>query len=1034
VQVTAVSRVLVVLVAHDGVTWLPRTLDALAAQTHRNLEVLAVDNGSTDGSRELLLDRLGHGSVLVADRDLGFGAAVSMALDAYHGDAALIWLLHDDLAAVPEALEHLVTALDEDPRLAMVGPKLLDWDDPDRLQSVGWTIDLTGRADSGVDPGELDQGQWDQQRRVLYVSTAGMLVRRDVFERLGRFDRRYHVFRDDLDLCWRAWLAGYEVEVIPAATGEHVAAASTYVRLGQTRFIGPRYFAERNTLATLIKNYTAGRLPVVLLLYILVGLAKVVGFVLTRRFSDAWQTVRAWLWNIVHLRETLRLRGRSVAVRQRSDRELRELFGRVSPRIRAYVEAIADWIAGGDHPVAPAEALREGEEPLVVEPSLKRVVRRVKQRPVLVASLLLVALIGIGAWPLLLGEELRGGQLAPWPDTATAFLTDYTSGWSQAAAFGTSADPSPAQALLGLLQLLVGGSSLLAPRVLLFGSVLVAWILALRAAQVYSRRRLPRVVAASAYVLSPPALAALATGQVGALVLLAVFPGIVAAGITLSRRRTPPARAWRSVSAVALLTALAAAFEPVVLVVVTVVGTLMIVGSLVANAGSGWQRALAIRVVAATVGAWVLLLPWSLQLLEPDGPLRGVSGEVVGGELWRWLFLSPDLIGFPGILAGVGFVLAGILGLLVSLPRAPGLLIALWVAALAGAVGAWWLGRTGGVTWPGLPLIVTAAAFAGLFALAFASAQASLSRFSFGWRQIAAGTTAVAVALSLGVVAFDLVRGPWDAYAVDDPALPAFLTLDADQEPGFRVLVLAETSDDVRWEVVPGSGETMAAFGVPSSPALDQIEGRVIDMLDREDPQAMARLGALGVRYVLVPSGASGEQLDASLRRQIGIEPRPLSDGRLFRVEQVLPPVSVVATDDVAYLLDRGVLPEGAQPQELRQDDQGIWTGRAGQGGSVVIADAQDPGWVASGDGSSLSRTTGEPTVLDGVEAHTTVQVRHEGREARRLAVTGQVLALLLVISLALRPPDFARRPDDDVDDDTAERLPTGLWSSEVAP
>jgi len=1033
VQVTAVSRVLVVLVAHDGVTWLPRTLDALAAQSHGNVEVLAVDNGSTDGSRELLLDRLGHGSVLVADRDLGFGAAVSMALDAYHGDATLLWLLHDDLAAAPDALEHLVGALDEDPRLAMVGPKLRDWDQPDRLQSVGWTIDLTGRADSGVDPGELDQGQWDRQRRVLYVSTAGMLVRRDVFERLGRFDRRYHVFRDDLDLCWRAWLAGYEVEVVPAAVGEHVAAASTYVRLGQARFIGPRYFAERNTLATLIKNYTAGRLPVVLLLYILVGLAKVVGFLLTRRVSDAWQTVRAWLWNIVHLRETLRLRSRSVAVRQRSDRDLRDLFGRIGPRIRAYAEAIADWIAGGDHPVAPAQVLREGQEASVAEPSLKRVVRRVRQRPVLLAGVLLALLVGIGGWPLLIGGELRGGQLAPWPDTAAAFLRDYTSGWSQAGAFGTSADPSPAQAVLGLLQFLVGGSSVLAPRVLLFGSVIVAWVLALRAAQVYSRRRLPRVVAASAYVLSPPALAALATGQIGALVLLAAFPGIVAASITLSRRRTPPARAWRSVSAVALLTALAGSFEPVVLLLVTAVGTLMIFGALVSNPGSGWQRALAIRVVAATVGAWVLLLPWSLRLLEPDGPLRGVQGDPVGGQLWRWLLLSPDLVGFPGILAGVGFALAGILGLLVSLPRAPGLVIALWVAALAGAVGAWWLGRTGAVTWPGLPLIVTAAAFAGLFASAFASAQASLSRFTFGWRQIAAGATAVAVALSLGVVAVDLVRGPWDAYAVGDPALPAFLTVAAEQEGSFRVLVLAQGSQDVRWEVVPGSGETMAAFGVPSSSALDQIEGRVADMVERSDPQALARLGALGIRYVLVPSGATGARLDASLRRQVGIEPRPLADGRLFRVDQVLPPVSVVATDDVAYLRERGVLPDDAAPQELRRKDQGVWTGRARADGSVVIADAQDPGWVASGGGRSLSRAVDELTVLDGVEADTTVQVRHEGREARRLAVTGQVLALLLVVSLALRPPSFARRRDDAFDDDTAERLPSGLWSAEVA-
>jgi len=300
---------LVVLVAHDGAAWLPRALDGLAAQTQAGLEILAVDNASQDGSRELLLERLGEQQVLVADRDLGFGGAVSMALDARPAaEAPYVLTVHDDLELAPDAVAELVAAMEADPRLAVVGPKLLDWVNPDELQSVGFTIDTTGRADSGVDIGELDQGQRDQERRTLYVSTAGMLVRRSVFDELGRFDRRFHVFRDDLDLCWRAWSAGHDVEVVPSATGRHVAGAANYLRLGQTRFIGPRYFAERNTLAALLKNYGPARLVAIVPLYILVGLAKTLGFLLTRRFSDAWQTVRAWLWNLTHLLETKRYR------------------------------------------------------------------------------------------------------------------------------------------------------------------------------------------------------------------------------------------------------------------------------------------------------------------------------------------------------------------------------------------------------------------------------------------------------------------------------------------------------------------------------------------------------------------------------------------------------------------------------------------------------------------------------------------------------------------------------------------------------
>ncbi|MDQ4130444.1 MAG: glycosyltransferase, partial [Actinomycetota bacterium] len=258
---------------HDGVVWLPEVLDRLERQTYPALHPIAVDNGSTDGSRHLLLGRLGEDRVLVTDRDLGFPAAVSMALDsaaAAATEAPWLLFLHDDLVLEPDAVECLVAHATSDPRLVAVGPKLLQHDNPRLLQQVGMSIDLTGRSDSGLEPDELDQGQRDRPRPVLYVSTAGMLVRRDVFDALGRFDRRYHVFRDDLDLCWRIWLAGHDVEVVPSAVGRHVRALSNYRRLGYTAKLGPRYFAERNTLATLIKCYSRARLAVVLPLFFLV--------------------------------------------------------------------------------------------------------------------------------------------------------------------------------------------------------------------------------------------------------------------------------------------------------------------------------------------------------------------------------------------------------------------------------------------------------------------------------------------------------------------------------------------------------------------------------------------------------------------------------------------------------------------------------------------------------------------------------------------------------------------------------------------
>ena len=1017
------APVLVVLVTHDGAEWLDRTLVALAEQTYANFEIVAVDNGSTDTTRDVLLAHLEAEQVLVAERDLGFGAAVSMALDARPattaGGAPYVLLLHDDTALAPDALERLVRAVDDDPRLAIVGPKQRVWGREHELQSVGWTVDLTGRADSGVDEGELDQGQRDTERRTLYVSTSGMLVRRDVFDELGRFDRRYHLFRDDLDLCWRAWLAGHDVEVIPDAVSAHVAAATNYLRLGQTRHIGPRYFAERNTLATLIKNYGPARLLLVVPLYFLVGIAKVFGFLLTRRVSDAWQTVRSWLWNVLHIRETLRLRREVQASRRRQDSEIRALFGRIIPRVQAYAEAIGEWIAGGDVDNGGYAATRVAPaEPVT---GLRRVAAAIRRRPVMAVGAVLSLVVLVGAWPLLAPGELRGGELAPWPASPAAFLSDYVAGWHTAGAFGTPVAPSPAQALLGAWHLLVFGSSYLAPRLLLLGLPFAAWLLALRAAQGFSRRRLARVVAATAYVLSPPALAALATGRVGALVVLAALPGIVAAGTVLARRPTGPTRAWRAVVAVVLLGAVAGAFEPVVVPTLALAGLAVVV---IAWRGGdldepAWRRALATRAITVAVGPFVLLLPWSLRLFAVDGPLRGAEVEVVAAPLWQWASLTVDLAGLPLPLVGFAFVLAGLLGLVLGVPRRPGLVTALWSVALTGAVAAWLFGGTGKVTWAGLPLMLTALAFAGLLALAFATAEAQLTRHAFGWRQLAALTTGLAVAAGLGIVATELARGPWQAYAVDRSPLPAFVTAADAEEGPFRVLVLADTGDEVRWEVVDGAGPTMAAYGLADADVSADLAGPVVEAaLGGADPVAARRLGPLNVRYVYVPPGGDSARLDLVLRSQFGLEPRPIADGRLFAVPNWLPRAAVVTGVGAEALL-AGETSPGVEIHPLESLPEGGFAGVADAGALVVVAEQADPGWDATRDGQALPWADDGDNGLvtfDAGDAAGRVEVTHLGGRARGLAVAGQSLALLIVVSLALRPPRFARRRSDDPD------------------
>lgn len=256
-----------VLVAHDGARWLPDALAGLLGQERPVQYAVAADTGSADDSSRLVAEALGDDRVLHLARRTGFGQAVEEAArtapvltpedlpylrrpsgwdpvtrswrdDAYdmpelpHGEPVhWLWLLHDDCAPEPEALAQLLRVVDTEYELgrddvAVVGPKLRGWYDRRQLLEVGVSIANSGRRWTGLDRREQDQGQHDHVRTVLSVSTAGMLIRRDVFERLGGFDRRLPLMRDDVDLCWRAHAAGLRVLVAPEAVVRHAEAAS----------------------------------------------------------------------------------------------------------------------------------------------------------------------------------------------------------------------------------------------------------------------------------------------------------------------------------------------------------------------------------------------------------------------------------------------------------------------------------------------------------------------------------------------------------------------------------------------------------------------------------------------------------------------------------------------------------------------------------------------------------------------------------------------------------------------------------------
>ena len=202
-------------------------LGSLASQQGVDFEVILVDNGSADGSREMALAEFGpHVLPVVPFRltvvsnpdNRGFCQANNQGIAQARG--AFIALLNNDAEADPDWLAHLRTAFDQDARIGMAASKILVHEDPSRIDKAGHLIYLDGQ-NRGRGTGQIDRGQFDRVEEVLWPDGCAAMYRRTMLDEIGGFDEDLFAYADDAELGLRARIAGWTCMYIPGAVVRH---------------------------------------------------------------------------------------------------------------------------------------------------------------------------------------------------------------------------------------------------------------------------------------------------------------------------------------------------------------------------------------------------------------------------------------------------------------------------------------------------------------------------------------------------------------------------------------------------------------------------------------------------------------------------------------------------------------------------------------------------------------------------------------------------------------------------------------------
>ncbi|MDR1635136.1 MAG: glycosyltransferase [Bifidobacteriaceae bacterium] len=516
------AEVVAVVVTRGRSDYLPRALVALAGQTLAPAAVIVVDAGArSDPAIAEMAIRCGIPrqilTVVHAVRAKNFGQAVAAGL---FGRAALplIWLLHDDSYPAPDCLANLVARLEMSPLVAVAGPKQVQADHPDRLGEVGVTTTPFGRrVPYGVD-GELDQGQYDRLEDVLAVGSAGMLVRGEVWQSLGGMAPALGPFRDGLEFCRRARLAGHRVVVEPNAVLEHE----------QASYRGLRDSDRRRPKPSTARSYGARRRAFIFTelvdapLWALIPLAAAalaagIGRFFWRLAAKDFRLAVDEAWAPVAVLTRLDAVARARYVARRTRRTPRR---RLAPLEISSAEARQDR---RDRRITQAELRRQALEPTEIEMAERRELAA-RRRRMLTAVMVVAAGICVAAMYQLIGPGfITGGALGPQDATAGELARSAAGGWL-AQGLGEAGPGDPLNAVTALMTLLCFGDGATAVKLMLLLGPLVATLGAWFAAGAATRSVWLRALAALFYLAAPSLWAAVADGRLGAVVAHAALP------------------------------------------------------------------------------------------------------------------------------------------------------------------------------------------------------------------------------------------------------------------------------------------------------------------------------------------------------------------------------------------------------------------------------------------------------------------------------------------------------------------------------
>lgn len=318
----------IIIVNYNGFSYTKSCINSILQNQYQKIEIIVVDNASTDGSTEKLKSIYGD-KIKIVELDKNYGPSKARNEGVAVSKGEFLAFLDNDTEVDPGWITGAKKIFDQKKNVGILQCKLMLFNDRKCFDYAGEFISPTGFLVHVAKANEPDKGQYDNLGHIFAAKSAGMFMRRKAFDAIGGFDEDYFIMVEETDLGWRNWLAGFTAELAPESKVYHHFSTSWTILGKEKAHFNARFHGTKNYILTHLKNLESKNLIFIFIPHLCIWIGFAFFRLLTGNVREGSWVLRGIWWHFANIKSTLKKRNKVQKHRTINDNEL---FSRIMIR------------------------------------------------------------------------------------------------------------------------------------------------------------------------------------------------------------------------------------------------------------------------------------------------------------------------------------------------------------------------------------------------------------------------------------------------------------------------------------------------------------------------------------------------------------------------------------------------------------------------------------------------------------------------------------------------------------------------------